>query len=135
MADLNIVVAILTSALLLILRSSRWLTDTLRWSIVVTLAAAGIVGLVLTINGEKGTPTPQCQVLLVPLLYNLIDRAFKHRSLRLQGRDFHLYSMQVDMSTGKIPDYITKTDITFSVASVSVLIVMVITASLVFRYY
>ncbi|HEX2630895.1 MAG TPA: hypothetical protein VHM26_17890 [Chitinophagaceae bacterium] len=135
MADLNIVVATIVSALLLFLRDSRWLTTTLRWVVGVTLAAAGIAGFILTINGEKGTPTPQCQVLVVPLLTVLIDYAFKSWSMRLQGRDFHLYSGQIDMSEGRIPDYITRTDMAFTFAATGVIIVMIVTACLMFRYY
>ena len=135
MADLNIVVATIVSALLLFLRHSRWLTKTLRWCIALTLAAAGIVGLVLTIDGVKGTPTPQCQVLIVPLLTIFVDHLFRRWSMQVQGRDFHLYSGQIDMSEGRRPDYITHTDMAFTYGATAVVIAMIVTACLVFRYY
>jgi hypothetical protein len=135
MADLNIIVSILTCALLLYMRSSRWLTDKLRWAICIFLALVGIAGFIYTMEGIKGTPTPQFQVLIVPLLYNCFDRFFKQQSLKSQGRDFNLYRFQVDIATGQRPSDITSTDMGFSVASLFIVIGLVLTAALAFRFY
>lgn len=135
MADLNIVITFIACFLFLQQRGKRWLNHTVRWSIAICLALAGIAGLLFSVPAEPDTPTPRYQTLIVPLVYNCIDLFFKYGSIHEQGRDYKFYFFQTEVIQGGVPSDLTRTDTTYSIASVVILIALILTAGLSYRFY
>lgn len=128
----NLAVGLIVSFFLLFLRKKKWLTGKLRWIIVVALAVVGLAGLLLTINGKKGTLTPSYQSLFIPLLHNCIDRLYKYWNMKIHGRDFYLY---IRGSGEEDHPGMSGSDIFFSLSLLFITLGLVIVSIAVFRVY
>jgi hypothetical protein len=138
LALLNIIVMMAVSFFLLYQRRKKWLTNKLRWIIVVSVAIIGIVGLLLTRQGREGTGTPLFQLLFIPVLHNGIDRAFKLWSMRLQGRDFYLYlrgSNDIDDRMNAENPHISGADMAFSICLLLITMALIVISIALFRVY
>ncbi len=95
---------------LLYLRMKKWLKNTVKWLITITLAIIGLIGFLVTRSADYRF---LFYSMMIPSVYLLIDNLFKKISVRFQGRDFYLYLRNSD-DIDEHDEDISALDIVFS---------------------
>ena len=76
------------SLFMLYLRMKNWFVPIAKTTIALSLAFIGILGFVQSNTNDY---IFLFYSMLIPFVYYLVDKIFKHLSLKFQGRDFYLF--------------------------------------------